>query len=67
VGYPLTVAGAGPHPSAADWAPPGRLAQGLVDPDSDIHATADYRRHLVGVLTERTLASAATEALERAA
>ncbi len=43
------------------------MAQGLVDPDSDIHATAGYRRLLVGVLTERTLASAAAEALDRAA
>jgi CO/xanthine dehydrogenase FAD-binding subunit len=30
-------------------------ARELVDPDSDIHASADYRRHLTGVLTARAL------------
>ena len=39
-----------------------RRASELVEPDSDIHASADYRRHLVGVLTERAL----TRAVERA-
>jgi CO/xanthine dehydrogenase FAD-binding subunit len=33
-----------------------------VDPSSDIHATADYRRHLVGVLARKSL----TQAFERA-
>jgi carbon-monoxide dehydrogenase medium subunit len=32
-----------------------RRASDLVEPDSDIHASADYRRHLTGVLTERAL------------
>src|SRR5215813_2228059 len=30
-----------------------RRASELVEPDSDLHASADYRRHLAGVLTER--------------
>ena len=32
-----------------------RRASELVSPDSDIHASADYRRHLTGVLTKRAL------------
>jgi carbon-monoxide dehydrogenase medium subunit len=40
-----------------------RRASELVEPDADIHASADYRRHLAGVLTERAL----TRAAERAA
>ncbi|HEU4367782.1 MAG TPA: xanthine dehydrogenase family protein subunit M [Methylomirabilota bacterium] len=37
-------------------------ASELVEPDSDVHASADYRRHLTGVLTARAL----RRALERA-
>jgi CO/xanthine dehydrogenase FAD-binding subunit len=33
----------------------GRRASELVDPDSDIHASSDYRRHLTGVLTGRAI------------
>jgi carbon-monoxide dehydrogenase medium subunit len=42
-----------------------RLAMSRVSPGSDVHASASYRRHLVGVLTERALSEAAAEARER--
>ena len=61
----LTDAVAGSPVEKADWAAAGALARTLVDPDGDLHASADYRRLLVGVLTERTLAEAAAEAAER--
>src|SRR5262249_58415403 len=66
----LATAGAGPVPvrlraaeqilekdglgeAAIDAA--ARKATELVDPDADIHAAADYRRHLTGGLTKRAL------------
>jgi len=61
--HDLTEAVAGQDGGSADWAAAGALARTLVDPDSDLHGSADYRRLLVGVLTERTLAEAAAEAL----
>jgi CO/xanthine dehydrogenase FAD-binding subunit len=33
-------------------------ARAGVEPHSDLHASSDYRRHLIGVLTARTLAAA---------
>jgi carbon-monoxide dehydrogenase medium subunit len=65
--HDLTEAVAGKPVDGADWGAAGALARTLVDPDTDIHATADYRRLLVGVLTERTLAEAAAEAVQRSA
>jgi len=50
--------------STVDWAVAGRAAQSVVEPDDDIHATADYRRHLVGVLTARAGGLALTRAKE---
>jgi carbon-monoxide dehydrogenase medium subunit len=65
--HDLTEAVVGAPVEKADWAAAGEFARTLVDPDTDIHASADYRRLLVGVLTERTLADAAAEAAGRAA
>jgi carbon-monoxide dehydrogenase medium subunit len=63
--HDLTDAVAGEPVDSADWAAAGELARGLVDPDGDLHASADYRRLLVGTLTERTLAQAGAEAASR--
>ncbi|MWA04396.1 xanthine dehydrogenase family protein subunit M [Actinomadura sp. LD22] len=54
---------AGPH---GDWPAAAAYVRERIDPESDIHASSRYRRHLTGVLTERALASAAAEALRRA-
>ncbi|MBI2494641.1 MAG: xanthine dehydrogenase family protein subunit M [Candidatus Rokubacteria bacterium] len=69
----LATAGAGPVPlrlraaeeilerdglgEAAIEAAARRAAE-LVSPDGDIHASADYRRHLTGVLTKRAITRA---------
>jgi len=50
--------------STVDWSAAGRAAEAVVEPDDDIHATAAYRRHLVGVLTARAGALALTRAKE---
>jgi aerobic carbon-monoxide dehydrogenase medium subunit len=42
-----------------------RRARDAVDPDEDIHASADYRRHLAGVLAARALGRAARAAAAR--
>ncbi|HET8681720.1 MAG TPA: xanthine dehydrogenase family protein subunit M [Micromonosporaceae bacterium] len=62
----LTEAVAGRAYDAADWAAAGALAQAAVEPDDDIHATAAYRRHLVGVLTARAGRAAAVAAARTA-
>lgn len=54
----LTEAVAGHQGTAADWPAAAASAKEQVDPDGDIHATASYRRHLVGVLTARAMAQA---------
>jgi aerobic carbon-monoxide dehydrogenase medium subunit len=48
------------------WRAAGQLAQDGTDPEADIHATAEYRRHLVAVLTARALRDAAGAALREA-
>jgi len=48
-----------------DFAAAAALARERVDPEPDIHASADYRRHLAGVLTERALRGAHAAALDR--
>ena len=41
------------------------LVDTQIDPEDDIHATADYRRHLAHVLTERALREARQHATRR--
>ena len=62
----LTDAVGGSAHDDADWAAAGALAEGQVNPDEDIHATADYRRHLVRVLTARAGKAATEDAARRA-
>lgn len=47
------LASRGLQPAAVAEA--ARLATEAVQPDADLHATAEYRRHLTGVLTKRAL------------
>jgi carbon-monoxide dehydrogenase medium subunit len=42
-------------------------ARAQLEPEPDIHATADYRRHLAGVLTSRALRTAVAQARGRSA
>ncbi|MBO9520467.1 MAG: FAD binding domain-containing protein [Nocardioidaceae bacterium] len=44
---------------------PGETALALLEPETDIHATAEYRAHLVRVLTARVLTAAVENAQER--
>lgn len=48
----------GQRPSEPVLEAAGQAVSGAVSPDSDIHASADYRRHVAGVLTRRALARA---------
>lgn len=55
-------AASGHHDEERMWTAAGAWARDHVNPDPDIHATADYRRHLAGVLTTRALREAADHA-----
>ena len=65
---PLPAAAArrllGEVPSEALFAAVGEAAREEVEPTSDVHASADYRRHLAGVLVRRALAAATARARE---
>jgi CO/xanthine dehydrogenase FAD-binding subunit len=50
------LAGQEPTPARLDEA--ARLAAADLDPDDDLHATADYRRRVAQVLARRVLAAA---------
>ncbi|HXZ63617.1 MAG TPA: xanthine dehydrogenase family protein subunit M, partial [Streptosporangiaceae bacterium] len=63
----LTEAVAGGSASAMCFPAAASLARARLRPVSDIHATARYRCQLAGLLTERALAEALTEARQAAA
>ncbi|MFI5955437.1 FAD binding domain-containing protein [Cryptosporangium sp. NPDC051539] len=65
VSVDFTASVVGRSYDSADWDDAARLAQEAVEPEEDIHATAEYRRHLAGVLTGRALKAAAAHAVAR--
>ncbi len=55
------------QPAAAEsWRAAAAAVRREIDPAGDIHASAEYRRYVAGVLTERALALAAERAQEGA-
>jgi carbon-monoxide dehydrogenase medium subunit len=58
----LTDAVVGQLPDTADWGAAAQLSVDGLDPEPDIHATAEYRRHLGIVLTRQALGEAALAA-----
>ncbi len=63
----VTAACRGAAYDAVDWEDGVALVDAVIDPEGDIHATADYRRHLSRVLTERVLVRARDDAVTRRA
>lgn len=63
----LTEAVGGASADAAAFPAVVALARDRLEPQPDIHATASYRRHIAGVLTERALLAALANARERVA
>jgi len=61
----LTEAATSASGAAPRFAAAADAARGQLEPEADIHATADYRRHLAGVLTARALDGAYRQAQER--
>ena len=57
----------GVKPTAEAYDEVGRRVADALRPDSDLHASADYRKHLGGVLTRRELARAVGRVAQEAA
>lgn len=58
----LTDVLAGQETDAADWFAAAEAVRAHIEPEGDIHATADYRRMLAGELARRVLRQAAENA-----
>jgi len=56
----------GRAPSEALWADAAGAVRGAIEPDGDIHASAEYRTHVSGVLAQRALREALTRVREAA-
>jgi carbon-monoxide dehydrogenase medium subunit len=54
----------GRAPSEGLWVEAADAVRAAVEPDGDIHASAEYRRHVSGVLTQRALREALTRVKE---
>ncbi len=52
----------GGRPTAKAIEDAGARVSAAIEPDSDLHASSDFRKHLAGVLTRRALAQAAERA-----
>jgi aerobic carbon-monoxide dehydrogenase medium subunit len=61
----VTPAGPAQRFGEMDWQLAADRVRERAEPDDDIHASAQYRRHLAGVLTVRALTSAARHASRR--
>lgn len=53
----------GGDPTALDWGDAATAVRDHIDPEDDVHASADYRRMLAGELARRVLRTATRQAL----
>jgi aerobic carbon-monoxide dehydrogenase medium subunit len=63
----LAAVAAGAAHDAVDWTGADQVLDSALDPEADIHATAQYRAQLSRVLTRRALSAATADAARRAA
>jgi carbon-monoxide dehydrogenase medium subunit len=59
----VTEVFAGQEPDAVDWSAAAALVHAAIEPEGDIHATAEYRAMLAAELARLTLAQAATRSV----
>ena len=59
----VTAVFAGQEPGSVDWAAAAELVHTAIEPEGDIHATAEYRAMLAVELSRLTLAEAAASSV----